>query len=299
MAIEFTCPECRERNTVGPEFAGRHGTCAFCGAQVIVPQTSGMATAVAQPPTPVQKSSSTPWIVILAVACVVLLFCGGILAGLLLPAIQAAREAGRRASCLNKLHQIGLALMNYEATYRHLPPASGGAKGHPVSWRVAILPFMEYNSLYQQYRQNEPWDSPHNMALVKQMPKEFLCPSDSQAGEGETSYVMITGKNTIGGTPGSSGVSPSEIRNGASSTILVLEVHGLKIPWTEPRDITLDELVRRLKAGDGRIGHLTGFNVAFADGSVRNINTTIDVELLRGLAEINGQVPAIVDHDDP
>ena len=89
-----------------------------------------------------------------------------------------------------------------------------------MSWRVAILPFMEYNSLYQQYRQNEPWDSPHNVALVKQMPIEFVSPSDGQAGEGETSYVMITGENTIGGMPASSGVRSSEITSGSSKTIL-------------------------------------------------------------------------------
>jgi len=289
MSIEFTCPECAERNTVGPEFAGRRGTCAFCGATVIVPQSSGVAQSVA-PPQAAPRKSGTPWIVILAVACGVLVVCGGVLAALLLPAIQAAREAGRRAACMNNIKQINLALVNYQSLYRRFPPASDGTKGQPVSWRIAILPFIERDNLYKQYRQDEPWDSPHNLAIAKQMPREFLCPSDTGAGEGETSYVMITGENTIGGTPDSSGVTPRQITDGTSNTIMIVEVHGLKIPWTEPRDITVDELLQRVRSG-GRIGHVATFNVGMADGSVRPLPNRIDAETLRRLAIINDGQP--------
>ena len=75
-----------------------------------------------------------------------------------------------------------------------------------------------------------------------------------------------------------------------SNTILVVEVHGLKIPWTEPRDITLDELLARLRSG-GRIGHVAGFNVGMADGSVRTLPMQIDAEMLRRLATINDGLP--------
>jgi hypothetical protein len=93
------------------------------------------------------------------------------------------------------------------------------------------------------------------------MPSEFRCPSDSDAADDETSYVMVTGPNTVGGPSGSPGTRPREITDGLSSTILVVEVHGLKIPWTEPRDITLDELLARLRSG-ARIGHVAGFYVS-------------------------------------
>jgi prepilin-type N-terminal cleavage/methylation domain-containing protein len=79
----------------------------------------------------------------------------GILIGLLLPAINAAREAGRRASCLNKGHQLGLALQNYASTYSNaLPPSAtlfGTANPKSVggySFLVNLLPFMEYTNLY-------------------------------------------------------------------------------------------------------------------------------------------------------
>ena len=79
----------------------------------------------------------------------------GILIGLLLPAIQAAREAGRRASCLNKGHQLGLALANYASTYSSAFPPAGGLFGTTpqkivggYSFLVNLLPFMEYTSMY-------------------------------------------------------------------------------------------------------------------------------------------------------
>ena len=102
---------------------------------------------------------------------------------------------------------------------------------------------------------------------------------------------MITGKNTIGGVPGSPGTSLGDITDGLAKTILVVEVHGLKIPWTEPRDITLDELTARLRSSGGRIAHVAGFNVAMADGSVQNLPATIDAETLRRLATINDGLP--------
>ena len=204
MSIAFTCPQCREQNSVGPEFAGRRGTCAFCGATVIVPQTSGVAELVPEPAEVAPRRSGTPWIVILVISCGLLVVCGGILAGLLLPAIQAAREAGRRAACTNNLKQICLAFAAYETRNLQFPPAATMDEkgGPPMSWRVAILPLLDQDALYRQYDPKQPSNSPKNLALVKQMPSQFRCPSDSNPGDGETSYVMITGKNTVGGARG-------------------------------------------------------------------------------------------------
>ena len=97
----------------------------------------------------------------------------GILIGLLLPAIQSAREAGRRAQCMNNEKQIGLAVLNYVSTKQVFPPGSitsltmGGpqlfdtwteassmaahANMHGQSWMLEILPFMEYDYLYKQW----------------------------------------------------------------------------------------------------------------------------------------------------
>ncbi len=101
---------------------------------------------------------------------------------------------------------------------------------------------------------------------------------------------MLTGKNTIGGVPGSPGTSLAQITHGMPNTILVVEVHGLKIPWTEPRDITLDELLRQILSG-AQIGHVAGFNVGMADGSVRTVSTPVDEGTLRRMAAINDGQP--------
>jgi prepilin-type N-terminal cleavage/methylation domain-containing protein len=95
----------------------------------------------------------------------------GILVGLLLPAVQAAREAARRMQCGNNIHNIALALANYESTYKRLPAGvtgwrptntgaersaggTGDANGQYFngmwSWSAAILPFMEASNIYQQ-----------------------------------------------------------------------------------------------------------------------------------------------------
>jgi prepilin-type N-terminal cleavage/methylation domain-containing protein len=82
-----------------------------------------------------------------------------ILIALLLPAVQQAREAARRTACKNNLKQIGLAMHNYEGTYRILPnahygnPACGGSgnfEDDGFGWGVMILPFIEQTALYQQ-----------------------------------------------------------------------------------------------------------------------------------------------------
>ena len=84
----------------------------------------------------------------------------GILVALLLPAIQAAREAARRTSCLNNVMQLGLAVHNYEFNFETLPPGVTDTKGpirnepqgHHVSWIVQILPFMEENDAVSAVR---------------------------------------------------------------------------------------------------------------------------------------------------
>ena len=79
----------------------------------------------------------------------------GVLVALLLPAVQAAREAARRMSCQNNLKQLGLAMHNYESTHKNLPPGGQPAKGtsnnYGVSWLALILPYMEQGSVYDKF----------------------------------------------------------------------------------------------------------------------------------------------------
>ncbi|EAQ81069.1 DUF1559 domain-containing protein [Blastopirellula marina] len=81
----------------------------------------------------------------------------GVLIALLLPAVQQAREAARRMSCLNNLKQIGLAMQNYHDTYGRFPAGAGATSSsaatdqkNAANWRVAMLPYIEQNAAYQQ-----------------------------------------------------------------------------------------------------------------------------------------------------
>lgn len=102
----------------------------------------------------------------------------GVMVGLLLPAVQSAREAARRMSCSNNLKQIGLAMHNYESTFKMLPSALQGAdrrKGQPsgedddgFGWLVALLPFVEQQGLYDFMRPNGHYGVLGNQAIRSQ-----------------------------------------------------------------------------------------------------------------------------------
>ncbi|MBN1854818.1 MAG: DUF1559 domain-containing protein [Pirellulales bacterium] len=115
----------------------------------------------------------------------------GILVGLLLPAVQVAREAARRTQCIHNLKQLGLAVHNYHGVYQTFPPGyicTGGGPGW--GWGAMALPFMEERALHDQLQVSRGnldailTAPPSNMGELMQTPiAMFLCPSDvSQEG---------------------------------------------------------------------------------------------------------------------
>jgi len=108
-----------------------------------------------------------------------------ILIALLLPAVQQAREAARRTQCRNNLKQLGLAIHNFENSYRHLPtsnrPPSTGSKRLAALTR--ILPQIDQAPLYNNYNQSLNWSDPNTTqrATVSTILPAFLCPSSSAA----------------------------------------------------------------------------------------------------------------------
>jgi prepilin-type N-terminal cleavage/methylation domain-containing protein len=108
----------------------------------------------------------------------------GILVALLLPAIQAAREAARRAQCSNNLKNIGLAMANYTDVNKRLPPATplvmstGDATGG--TWVVKIWPYIEEQSLYDQFDKTKSSNDLANKKPVGTSLPWLICPSDSE-----------------------------------------------------------------------------------------------------------------------
>ncbi len=212
----------------------------------------------------------------------------GILVALLLPAVQAAREAARRSQSANNLKQIGLAMLNYDATHKVLPArANFDKEGKPLlSWRVHILPYLEQENLYKEFHLDEPWDSDHNRQLIPQMPRVYQNPSALPA-PGKAHYLAVCGKGLM--FEGQKGRSLADIRDGTSNTIMVVEANGDRaVIWTKPDDWELN--ADQPLAGLGS-AHPGGFQVVFADGSVRFIAKTIDHGVFRALLTIAGGEP--------
>lgn len=106
-----------------------------------------------------------------------------ILMSLLLPAIQAAREAARKTQCRNNLKQIGVALHNFESTHGRFP-ASGYTKvtvtnpsGSYISWRACLLPYLEQSAAHDLYRFDQNWWSEDNLKAGRYSLPSYLCPS--------------------------------------------------------------------------------------------------------------------------
>lgn len=116
----------------------------------------------------------------------------GILVALLLPAIQAARDAARRAQCSNNLKQIGLAILNYESTKKKFPAGrrvkTDADQDAPSwsTWTIDILPYMEENGVYALWDPKETLEHKNNAQIKQTRIDAYLCPSD------EETNVLVT-----------------------------------------------------------------------------------------------------------
>ena len=181
----------------------------------------------------------------------------GVLVGLLLPAIQAAREAARRLQCTNKLKQIGLALENYDSSKRHFP---SGSNIHTdqfligMSWNVFLLPYLEQNALYEEIGPRPNGGAKYLNNAEKMMLDAYICPSaleqvndgvskvgsnySAVAGVGRNGERMnLTGLNGDVFTDGiffpDSRTPISRITDGTSNTLAIGERTYFFHNWTE------------------------------------------------------------------
>ena len=209
----------------------------------------------------------------------------GVMAALLLPAVQAAREAARRAQSMNNLKLIGLALHNYHDANKTLPPAyTTGKDGRPgLSWRVLILPYIGEQELFEQFRLDEPWDSEHNKPLAARIPKVYVSPNYAGPA-GKTIYLGIGGERGVFG--GKEGVPFAKIKDGTANTIAVVEGNNESaIEWTKP-DVFVPDDADPTKGLKGlRPG---GFNALMCDGSVRFMSEKILPQTLKAMFTRDG-----------
>jgi len=194
------------------------------------------------------------------------------------PAADRVGAAQNRMVSQNYLKQVGIAMHNYHAAFGKLPAAAITDKdGKPLlSWRVAILPFIEQDQLYKEFHLDEPWDSEHNKKLLARMPKVYGATGD------KTHIRVFVGKGA--GFEGKTGLKLPDFTDGTSNTVLAVEGADA-VEWTKPEDYeySADKKLPKL-AGL----YEKGFNVLMADGSVRFMSDKTPEATIRAVITRNG-----------
>lgn len=208
---------------------------------------------------------------------------GGVVAlgaAALVPAVGKVREAAGRAQSQNNLKQIGIAIHSYHDANGVMPQDIVDKNGKPLlSWRVQILPYLEQDNLYKQFKLDEPWDSENNKPLSSTMVKVFLSPDAKLPAKPEwglTSYRGIAGPGAAF-EPGKK-IRLTDYTDGTSNTVMVIETDEL-VPWAKPSDFPFDEKkpLPKIVATGGK----PVFQALLGDGSVRAIKTTTPEKTLK------------------
>jgi hypothetical protein len=205
-------------------------------------------------------------------------------------AAYAALESSRMEKRMLQFRNVSLAMLNYENAKKTYPPAAIHDNGGRalLSWRVAILPYLDQMELYKQFRLDEPWDSPHNRNLIDRMPDIYTDPDPAlqkRIGAGKTTYQVPVASETI--FHQREGTLIRDVTDGTSKTILLVEVEPSRaVEWTKPADweVDIQEPLQGVQRDDRR-----SFVVAFADSHVETIRVDVDFMKLRGLLTRGGR----------
>ena len=177
----------------------------------------------------------------------------------------------------NTMKQLGLAFHNYHDVMGSFPADITDKTGKALlSWRVAILPYIEQDALYKQFKMDEAWDSATNKPLAAKVPALYA-PIRVKAKEGETFYQTFTGPGTL--FDGKTKLSFTKITDGTSNTGMVYQ-SGEPVVWSKPGDLAFDAKKPVPKLGgmfDG-VSHVT-----MGDGSVRLLKKDPDEKELKNL----------------
>ena len=212
-------------------------------------------------------------------------------------AVRQWRESSASHNCAYNLRSLGLALANYESTYKCYPcPAI-----NDVSWRINIMPFVMSSPLHFEYRYDEPWNSQSNLGLHRRplrtrdgdrfvfgVPRDFHC-AFSCVNETDASFLLFVGTNAFGNPKGQRLIA--EITDGVDNTIIAGESISSAVHWLEPKDMDFSTMSFKINDSSKTSissGHKNGPAVLFADCSVYRISPTTPEGSVLALITING-----------
>jgi len=190
------------------------------------------------------------------------------------PGRDAAADKGQT---INNLKQVGLGMHTYLDTHGHLPTSAIYDKNDKplLSWRVAILPWVDAAELYKEFNLDEPWDSEHNKKLLDKMPAVYKAPGIKTKKPGTTYYQVMFGKGAV--FEGMVEIKLPHITDGTANTILAIEAEK-PVYWTKPEDLPYDPDKPLPKFG-GVFND--GFNFLTADGGTHFCPKGFDEKKMR------------------
>lgn len=233
-------------------------------------------------------NKSNTLVILLVVGGVFGLFaigCGGVMIGLLLPAVQKVREAAARAQDQNNMRQIAIGMLSLESANRKwvVPYAidSQGVTQTGNSFRVSLLPYMEQDAVYRAIDLTQPWDSVRNAPQTRLVISQYQLVDDKPTQSNTTPYRAFVGGGAMFEADGKP-VTFSSIKDGTSNTIMMVQA-AEQVPWAKPQELPYSKTTPLPKFGSPRTP--AGFNVMMADGSVRFVKSTISEQNMRNAIE--------------
>ncbi|PQO31755.1 DUF1559 domain-containing protein [Blastopirellula marina] len=155
------------------------------------------------------------------------------------PMLAAAQEQ----ITFNRMKKIAIAMHNYLDSNQVFPQAAvWDETGKPVrSWRATVS-YVDESDLFKQYDRQQPWDSEANLQFAKETPLAFRSPQ-CDCSEGKTPFVVVVGPNTM--FPADQQTKIRDCSDGKSNTLLLIADLENPVPWSEPKDLSLDDFLKR------------------------------------------------------